>query len=98
MDHDGPVVLVVGSDVGKIESFGKVIVDLNGAQLPFPANDALDHEIDFWPVKSGFSQFFFIIDPESLDGFLRAASALSQASGFPTYLSDSGSRRLTRTL
>ena len=57
MHHDRAVFLAVGAGVGEIEADGKVVVDLDGAELPFTAEDVLDHEVDLGAVEGGFAGF-----------------------------------------
>ena len=68
VDHDGRVFFVVGSDVAEAEADGENVVYLNGAELPFAADDVFDHEVDFRAVEGGFARFFGEGDAEGLGG------------------------------
>ena len=58
MNHDRPVNLSITAFVFQPKPFRKVVVDLNRAKLPFPADDILDDEINFRTVKGSLSLFF----------------------------------------
>ena len=67
MNHNGAMVLIVRPNIGKIEAFGEVVVDLHGSQLPLSSDHVLHHEVDFRPIKCGFTDFFLIVHIEGLD-------------------------------
>ncbi len=56
VDHHGPMRLVVGAGVGKIESLRQLVIDLHGAKLPFAADDVLDDEVDLRAIKRGLAR------------------------------------------
>ena len=58
MNHDRAVDFPIVPLVFETETFGQVVIDLDGAQLPFPPNDVFDDEIDFWTVESGLAFLF----------------------------------------
>src|ERR1017187_8893944 len=60
---------IVWTDVGEIEAFGQVVVQLDGAKLPFPADDVLHKKINLWPVESGFAGRFGEWGAKALCGF-----------------------------
>ena len=62
MNHNGAMVLIVRPNIGKIEAFGEVVVDLHGTQLPLSSDHVLHHEVDFRSVKSRFAKFLHIIN------------------------------------
>src|SRR3546814_5075456 len=51
MDHDRAVRLVVRADVAEIEPLGELVVHLHRAELPLPAEDILDHEVDLRAIE-----------------------------------------------
>ncbi len=57
VNHHGAVLLVVGACVLELEAFGKVVVDLNGSQLPATAKGVLYHEVELGTVECGFAIF-----------------------------------------
>ena len=69
VNHDRAVGLVVGADVGEVEAYGQVVVDLHGAELPFAADDVFDDEVDLRAVEGGFAGFFGEGHAEGLRGF-----------------------------
>ena len=58
MDHHRPVGGVVVADVLQLESFGEVVVELDGAELPLAADRVADHEVGFGTVEGRFSLAF----------------------------------------
>src|SRR5690606_33468451 len=55
MDHYRAVALVVGADIFELEPLRKLVVDLDGAQLPASAQGVLHHKIKFRPIKRCFA-------------------------------------------
>ena len=49
MDHHGSLALAIAGDVLEIETFGQVEVELDGRQLPRPADGVLDVDVDLRP-------------------------------------------------
>ncbi len=72
MNHHWPVRRVVGTDVGKIEAHGQIVVHLHGAELPFATDHVLDDEIDFRTVEGSFTRFFRKRHAERFRGVLIA--------------------------
>ena len=68
VDHDRAMGGVVGTDVAEVEALGEIVVDLDGAELPFAADDVFDDEVDLRAVERGFAWFLGVVDPEDLDG------------------------------
>jgi hypothetical protein len=97
VNHDRAVFLAVGAGVAEVEADRQVVIDLDGAELPFAAQDVLDHEIDLGAVEGRLARFFGEGYAEAGGGIAAGLSALSQLAGSPVYLALSGSRRPTRT-
>ena len=55
VNHHGAVLLAIRAGVFEFESLGQVVVDLDGAQLPFSAEDVTDDEVDLGSVEGGFA-------------------------------------------
>ena len=68
MDHDRPVGLVVSTDVRKIKSFGKVVINLYGAELPFSADHIPHHKVDLGSIERGFARLLSERDAEGRGG------------------------------
>ena len=51
MDHHGSLALAIAGDVLEIETFGQVEVELDGRQLPRPADGVLDVDVDLRAVE-----------------------------------------------
>ena len=51
VDHHRPVRLVVGAGVLQPEPLGQDVIELHGAELPFPADAVADDEIGLRPVE-----------------------------------------------
>ena len=64
MNHDWTMVFSIASLVPQIKSFWKIVVHLNGSQLPFSTDNILDDEIDFRAIKRSLTLFFGPIDTE----------------------------------
>lgn len=59
MDHDWPtwrlvrgLVVVIGSPVLQIESFGKLEIELNGGALERAMKSVLNSDVDLWSIES----------------------------------------------
>lgn len=59
MDHDWPtwrlvrgLVVVIGSPVLQIESFGKLEIELNGSALERAMKSVLNSDVDLWSIES----------------------------------------------
>lgn len=58
MDHDWPtwrlvrgLVVVIGSPVLQIESFGKLEIELNGGALERAMKSVLNSDVDLWSIE-----------------------------------------------
>jgi len=58
VNHDGPVLAVIGPDIRDVESLGQIVVELHGAELPFPAERILDHEVELRPIEGCLARDF----------------------------------------
>ena len=77
VNHHRAVFLVVVSGIFEFETFGQVVVDLYGSQLPAATDGIFDHEVELGTVKGsfavfdfGFQAFFFTSLNDSLFGSL----------------------------
>lgn len=59
MDHDWPtwrlvrgLVVVIGSPVLQVESFGKLEIELNGGALERAMKSVLNSDVDLWSIES----------------------------------------------
>ena len=64
VDHHGTVGLVVGADVFKLKSFGQIVVELDGSQLPFSPDAISDDEVGLRPVERGFTRLGLRLDAQ----------------------------------
>ena len=55
VDHHRAVTASVGPDVLEVEAFGKVVVDLDRAELPAAADGVLDHEVELGAIERGLA-------------------------------------------
>ena len=62
VDHDRAVILIVGTNIGKIKPFWQIIIDLNCPKLPFSANYVFYNEIDFRSIKRCLTKLFLIFN------------------------------------
>ena len=69
VDHHGNVRLVVGADIAEAEADRQIVVHLHGAELPFAADDVLDHEVDLGSVEGRLADLLGVVHAEGLDGF-----------------------------
>ena len=57
VNHYRTVLLIVGSRIFQLETFGQVVIYLNGTQLPTAADSILNHKVQFRTVESSFTIF-----------------------------------------
>ncbi len=82
MDHDWAVGVVVRSCVVEVKPLREVVVDLDGPELPFAANDVLYDEVDLGAVKGGLSGFFRVRYAEFLNGETKVGLGFVPVFGF----------------
>jgi len=63
--HDRAMRFVIRPNVGKIESFGQIVIHLHRPQLPFAADHVPDQKIDLRPVEGGFARGFHVSDAQA---------------------------------
>lgn len=63
MDHDWPtwrlvrgLIVVIGSPVLQIESFGKLEIELNGGALERAMKSVLNSDVDLWSIESSIAR------------------------------------------
>ena len=56
VDHHRTLAGAVGIDILQLEALGEVVVHLDGAQLPAPADGVLHHEVQLRAVEGGFAR------------------------------------------
>ena len=66
VNHHRAMEFAVASLVRQIKAFREVVVHLNGAELPFSADDIANDEVDFRPVKGRLALF---LRPGHAEGF-----------------------------
>lgn len=57
VNHNGAVLLVVGTGVFELEALGQVIVHLNRTELPAASQCILDHKVELRAVEGGLAIF-----------------------------------------
>ena len=63
VNHYGTVLLIVSTGIFQLETFRQVVVHLDGTQLPTATDGILHHEVQFRTIESGFSIFYFCLQP-----------------------------------
>jgi hypothetical protein len=81
-DHR-PVRRVVLAGVAEIETLRRVVVELDGAQLPRAADGIGDIEVDLGTVEGAVPFLELVRTPRALERARSAASARSQSSSLP---------------
>src|SRR5205807_8038323 len=72
VDHHRPVLLVVLADVAQVESLRRVVVELDGPELPLASDAVLDVEVQLGPVKGSVARVLQPGDARLLDGRAQA--------------------------
>ena len=67
VDHDRPVLLVVGAGVGDVQPLRHGEVDLDGAALPGAAHDVADVEVDLGAVEGAVAGVEHVVDALALE-------------------------------
>ena len=70
VDHDGAMLLAVGSDILKLESLGQLHIQLNGAALPRSSQAVLKMEVKLRAVERAVALVDNIALAHLGDGFL----------------------------
>src|SRR5207245_10561801 len=68
VDADRPVLLVVLPHVSELEALGRVVVELDGPELPLAADAVLHGEVELRPVESAIAGVLHPVDTRLLDG------------------------------
>ena len=76
MDHHRPVLGAVGPDVGQAEALRELVVELDGAELPAPAEGVVDVEVDLRPVERAVARVDPVGDPAVIQRRLERALGL----------------------
>ncbi len=58
MDHHRAMLPIISTIVSKIKAHRQHVVHLHGAELPFAADDILDHEVDLRTIERSFPRLF----------------------------------------
>ena len=66
MDHHGSLALAIAGDVLEIETFGQVEVELDGRQLPRPADGVLDVDVDLRAVERAAALVGDVVEPAAI--------------------------------
>ena len=69
VDHDRALLASVRVGIFKLEPLRQVIVHLNGAELPLPADSVLDHKVKLRAVEGGLAIFNNGLQALFLSGF-----------------------------
>ena len=57
MNHDGAVLLVVGSGVFKSETLRQVVIHLDCSKLPATSDGVFHHEVEFRSIECSLTKF-----------------------------------------
>ena len=66
MDHHGSLALAIAGDVLEIETFGQVEVELDGRQLPRPADGVLDVDVDLRAIERAAALVGDVVEPAAI--------------------------------
>ena len=68
VDDDRSVLLVVLPHVSELEALGRIVVELDGSELPLAADAVLHGEVELRPVESAIAGVLHPVDTRLLDG------------------------------
>src|SRR5437762_2774409 len=71
VNHKRAMSGAVGSDVAEVEPFRHIEIELNGTELPRPANGVLHDQIDLRTIKRAVPGIQLVRNPGFLQGFFQ---------------------------
>ena len=83
VNHVGAMALTVAADIGHIEAFRQIEVELNRRGLPLPSDRILDFQVDFRTVKRAAAFVDLAFEPRLFHGLVQRLQGLLPTLGFP---------------